>query len=82
MVDVNGFKITVRQSLITFKQTLFGPGASTKAILVIICSTSCCVTSLMLNWSLRGIKSCHNWNCLSLYEFLLLCFVQQSRIIR
>ena len=55
MIDVNGYKITGRQSLITFRKILSGPGAFPKGILVIICSTSSCVTSLMLNWSLRGI---------------------------
>ena len=56
MIDVNGFKITVRQSLITFKQILSGPGAFPKAILVIMCSTFSCVTSLMLNYRLGELN--------------------------
>ena len=50
MIDVNGFK-----SLMTFKDILSGPEAFPEGILVIICSTSSYVTSLIINCSLRGI---------------------------
>ena len=55
MVHVNGFKITGRQSLMTFKEILSGPGDFPEGMLVITCWTSFCVTSLIINCSLRGI---------------------------
>ena len=77
MMDVNGFKTTRRQSLMTFKEILSGPGAFPKGILVIICSTSSCVASLLINCSLRGIVLGTNGiEFLSLHEFFSLCFVQ------
>ena len=91
MIDVNGFKITGRQSLITFNEILSGPGAFPKGILVIICSTSSCVTSLMLNWSLRGIvlgtKGIKNLSQLELFIIvrifpIVFCQTEQKNLLK
>lgn len=70
MIDVKGVKIAERQSLITFKGILSDPGALPKGILVIMCLTSSSITSLIINWSLRGIvlgtKGTRFWSHLKL----------------